>query len=146
MWRYVNLTFLFFLQNLKKWKKEKVLNLKVLYTDPLFESLFSIVVKVTDPARFSLIHFCIDIIFSHLINSEFQYPFVLPGMTMKGLTFKIKALKQQAVFRFASAYNAKRHDEARAKNPPPHPNKLVSSQTYLKCSLACIDIFFVISH
>ena len=75
-----------------------MLNLKVLYTDPLFESLFSIVVKVTDPARFSLIHFCIDIIFSHLINSEFQYPFVLPGMTMKGLTFKIKALKQQAVF------------------------------------------------
>lgn len=43
---------------------------------------------------------------------------------MKGLTFKIKALKQQAVFRFASAYNAKQHDEARAKNPPPHPNKL----------------------
>ena len=67
-------------------------------------------------------------------------------MTMKGLTFKIKALKQQAVFRFASAYNAKQHDEARAKNPPPHPNKPVSSQTYLKCSLACIDIFFVISH
>ena len=49
MWRYVNLTFLFFLQNLKKWKKDKVLNLKVLYTDPLFESLFPIVVKVTDP-------------------------------------------------------------------------------------------------
>ena len=47
---------------------------------------------------------------------------------MKGLIFKIKALKQQAVFRFASAYNTKQHDEARVKNPPPHPNKPVSSQ------------------
>ena len=34
---------------------------------------------------------------------------------MKGLIFKIKALKQQAVFRFASAYNTKQHDEAREK-------------------------------
>ena len=49
---------------------------------------------------------------------------------MKALIFKIKALKQQAVFRFASAYNAQQRDEARAKNPPPHPNKPVSSQTY----------------
>ena len=48
MWRYVNLTFLFFLQNLKKWKKGKAMNLKVLYTDSLFESLFLNVVKVTD--------------------------------------------------------------------------------------------------
>ena len=103
------------------------MNLKVLYTDPLFESLFLIVVK-SQTTRFSLIHFRIDIIFSHLINSEFQCPFLLPGMTMKGLIFKIKALKQQAVFRFASAYNTKQHDEARVKNPPPHPNKPVSRQ------------------
>ena len=67
-------------------------------------------------------------------------------MKMKALIFKIKALKQQAVLRFASAYNAQQRDEARAKNPPLHPNKPVSSQTYLKCSLACTDIFFIISH
>ena len=51
-------------------------------------------------------------------------------MTMKALIFKIKALKQQAVFRFASAYNTKQHDEAKVKNPPPHPNKPVSSQWF----------------
>ncbi|PFX24762.1 hypothetical protein AWC38_SpisGene10637 [Stylophora pistillata] len=53
----------------------------------------------------------------------FKFHFKFARMTITGLTFKIKALKQQAMFQFATDFNATQHDEAQAKNLPPHPNK-----------------------
>ena len=46
-------------------------------------------------------------------------------MTAKALAAKIKAINQRAVAQFSAKYNAQKHDEARKKSPPPHPNKLV---------------------
>ncbi|KAJ7392331.1 hypothetical protein OS493_011989 [Desmophyllum pertusum] len=37
---------------------------------------------------------------------------------------KIKAIKVRAVDQFSTKFNAQQHDEAKQKDPPPHPNKL----------------------
>ena len=41
----------------------------------------------------------------------------------------VQATKKRAVEQFAAQYNAKQHDKACLKNAPPHPKKLVSTQT-----------------